>query len=153
MYIVHVGSPYFPKGNAAVQRIRVTYRALREAGFSTLIINKESYSKEPNLKRANRFESIPYVYTSTSLTRPKFWIGFRLNRISGIFGELKILFKRRKKIGAIILYNTSSFSELVYYRVVSKLMGFKLVFQYVEYRSSFKAASLGRKINNYFYSN
>ena len=153
MYIVHVGSPYFPKGNAATQRIRVTYRALKEAGFSTLIINKESYRTDVNLKRANRFEGIPYVYTSTSLTRPKFWVAFRLNRISGIIGELKVLFKRRKKIGAIILYNTSSFSELVYYRLVSTLIGFKLVFQYVEYRSSFKAASPGRKINNYFFDN
>lgn len=153
MYIVHVGSPYFPKGNAAVQRIRNTYRALIEAGFSTLIINKESYRKDLNLKRANRFEGIPYVYTSTSLTRPKFWTAFRLNRISGIFGELKVVFKRRKKIGAIILYNTSSFSELVYYRLVSKLMGFKLVFQYVEYRSSFKDVSPGRRINNYFFDN
>ena len=106
MYIVHVGSPYFPKGNAATQRIRVTYRALKEAGFSTLIINKESYRTDVNLKRANRFEGIPYVYTSTSLTRPRFWVAFRLNRISGIFGELKVLFKRKKKIGAIILYNT-----------------------------------------------
>lgn len=153
MYIVHVGSPYFPKGNAAVQRIRITYRALIEAGFSTLIINKESYRTDVNLKRANRFEGIPYVYTSTSLTRPRYWVAFRLNRISGIFGELKVLFKRRKKIGAIILYNTSSFSELIYYRLVSKLMGFKLVFQYVEYRSSFKTASPGRRINNYFFDN
>ena len=153
MYIVHVGSPYFPEGNAAVQRIRITYRALIEAGFSTLIINKESYRTDVNLKRANRFEGIPYVYTSTSLTRPRYWVAFRLNRISGIFGELKVLFKRRKKIGAIILYNTSSFSELIYYRLVSKLMGFKLVFQYVEYRSSFKAASPGRRINNYFFDN
>ena len=153
MYIVHVGSPYFPEGNAAVQRIRITYRALIEPGFSTLIINKESYRTNVNLKRANRFEGIPYVYTSTSLTRPRYWVAFRLNRISGIFGELKVLFKRRKKIGAIILYNTSSFSELIYYRLVSKFMGFKLVFQYVEYRSSFKAASPGRRINNYFFDN
>lgn len=153
MYIVHVGNPYFPKGNAAVQRMRVTYRALKEAGFSTLIINKESFSKELNLKRANRFEGIPYVYSSIFLTRPTTWISFRLNRISGILGELIILHKRRKKIGAIMLYNTSSFSELVYYRLVSKLMGFKLVFQYVEYRSSFKGGSFGRRINNYFFDN
>ena len=153
MYIVHVGNSYFPKGNAATQRIRVTYRALIEAGFSTLIINSESYRKDVNLKRANRFEGIPYVYTSTSLTRPKFWIAFRLNRISGIFGELKVLFNRRKKIGALIFYKTSSFSELLYYRLVSKIMGFKLVFQYVEYRSSFEGASLVRKINNYFFDN
>ena len=153
MYIVHVGSPYFPKGNAAVQRIRVTYRALIEAGFSTLIINRESYRNDVNLKRANRFEGIPYVYTSASLTRPKFWIVFRLNRISGIFGELIVLFKRRKTIGALIFYKTSSFSELLYYRLVSKFMGFKLVFQYVEYRSSFNGASLGRRINNYFFDN
>ena len=153
MYIVHVGSPYFPKGNAAVQRIRNTYLALIEAGFSTLIINKESYRKDINLKRANRFEGIPYVYTSTSLTRPRLWVAFRLNRISGIFGELNVLFKRRKTIGAIIFYKTSSFSELVYYRLVSKLMGFKLVFQYVEYRSSFEGVSLGRRVNNFFFDN
>ncbi|MEP7108286.1 MAG: glycosyltransferase [Ferruginibacter sp.] len=151
MYIVHVGNPYFPEGNAAVQRMRITYRALKEAGFSTLIINKESYRKEPDLKRANRFEGIPFVFTSTSLTKPKLWIAFRWNRLSGVLGELNLLFKRRKTIGAIILYNTSSFTELLYYRLVSWLMGFKLVFQYVEYRSSIRVASPARRISNYLF--
>ncbi|MFT3680270.1 MAG: hypothetical protein QM791_08340 [Ferruginibacter sp.] len=153
MYIVHVGSSYFPKGNAAVQRIRVTYRALNEAGFSTLIINKETHRSENNMKRVNRFEGIPYVYTTAAVSRPKSWIASRFNRLTGIVGELKLLFKLRRKIGSVILYNTSSFSELLYYRLLSWLLNFKLVFQYVEFRSSFVGSSAGRKINNYLFDN
>lgn len=148
MYIVHVGSSYFPKGNAAVQRIRFTYRAIQEAGFSPLIINKESTQQGTGIKRANRFDGIPYVFTSLKLSKPSSRIVNKLNKISGLLGELKLLFKKRAKISAAILYNTSSISELIYYRIISKLFGFKLVFQYVEYRSSFEKDSLINSAND-----
>ena len=148
MYIVHAGASYFPKGNAAVQRIRFTYKAIQEAGFTALIINKESNEQGSNLKRVNRFDGIPYIFTSAALSKPSSRITNKLNKISGVLGELKLLFKKRKKIHAVILYNTSSFSELIYYRIISGLFGFKLVFQYVEYRSSFEKDSFLNSIND-----
>lgn len=152
MYIVHVGSFYFPKGNAAVQRIRFTYKTVQAAGFSPLVINKECYETSPQ-KRTNKFEGIPYVYTSSSLYRPSNKVSRKLNHFSGVIGELKLLFKRRKKIASIVLYNTSSFTELLYYRFISKLLGFKLVFQYVEYRSSFEKDSFTARLNDKIFDN
>lgn len=153
MYIVHVGASYFPKGNAAVQRVRFTYRAVQEAGYSPLIINKECNTDGKNLKRANRFDGLPYVYTTSVLRRPSTKVTRKLNSISGLLGEFKLLFKRRKKISAVILYNTSSFSELIYYRIISRLLGFKLVFQYVEYRSSFADRSFFNRLNDKLFDN
>lgn len=153
MYIVHVGASYFPSGNAAVQRIRFTYRAVQAAGFSPLIINKEFNEEKPRAKRVNKFDGIPFVFTPSSLSKPANKISRKLQHYSGVFGELKLLFKRRKKIASIILYNTSSFTELLYYRVVSKLFGFKLVFQYVEYRSSFEKKSFTERLNDKVFDN
>ncbi len=136
MYIVHLGFSGFPVGNAAVQRVRFTYRAVQQAGFTPLIINKQStHTKTSYTQHANRFDGLLFADTSPSITRPVSFIKRNTNKLEGILNELGLLYKRRKKIKAGILY-TSSFSELVYYRIVSKLLGFKLVIQYVEHRSS-----------------
>ncbi len=154
MIIVHVGASSFPVGTASVQRIRATYKSIKQAGFTPLIINKESLRKDNNLvKRVSRFDGIPYVYTSTVLSRPDSFVVRNLNKITGKAAEIKLLIRKRKKIGAAILYNTSSFRELLYYRLLSWLLGFKLVFQYVEFRSSFKDSSPLRKFNNYLFDN
>lgn len=105
------------------------------AGFSTLIINKNSPDAKNNLKRTGRFEGIPYVYTSARTSRPDKFIPRNLNKLSGFVGEFNLLRKKRKTIQAAILY-TPSFFELVYYRALSAVFRFKLVIQYVEFRSS-----------------
>ena len=153
MYIVHVGASYFPSGNAAVQRIRFTYRAVQAAGFRPLIINKEFNEEKPRAKRVNKFDGIPFVFTPSSLRKPANKVSRQRQHYSGVLGELKLLFKRRKKIASLILYNTSSFSELLYYRIVSKLFGFKMVFQYVEYRSSFAKKSFTERLNDKIFDN
>ena len=108
------------------------------AGFSTLIINKTSPDAKNNPGKAGHFEGIPYVYTSVHASRPDKFIPRSLNKISGYVGEFALLKKKRKTIQAAILY-TSSFFELVYYRLLSAVFRFKLVIQYVEFRSSIHA--------------
>jgi glycosyltransferase involved in cell wall biosynthesis len=148
MYIVHLGSSYFPRGNAAVQRIRFTYRAISEAGYSPLVILKESNYTSSELRRVNHFDGIPYIFTSYQINRAGNKVTRKLNNYSGLLGELKLLFKKRKQIDTAILYNISSITELVYYTIVSKLLGFKLAFQYVEYRSAFEDSPFMLRTND-----
>ncbi len=136
MYIVHVGFSGFPVGNAAVQRVRSTYKAVKLAGFTPLIINKQSLHKQVSYtKRVNRFDGLIFLDTSPVLTKPNSFIKRNTNKIQGLIAEFRLLYNRRKNIKAAIAY-TASFSELVYYWVISKILGFKLVIQYVELRSS-----------------
>ncbi|HMO60624.1 MAG TPA: glycosyltransferase [Ferruginibacter sp.] len=148
MYIIHLGSSNFPKGNAAMQRIRFTYRALKEAGYSTLVIVKESNYKKGEQRRIGHLENIPYIATSYQLYRAGTKVTRKLNNLTGLIGEFILLVKKRRQIDAAILYNVSSIIELIYYRIISKMLGFKLAFQYVEYRSSFQGSSLYRRTND-----
>lgn len=135
MYIVHIGVSCFPANNATAQRIRFTFKAVKEAGYTPLIINKQSiYSKLVSKKKINKFDGLIYLYTSPVLERPDGFVKRNINKLRGIISELILLYKKRKEIDSAILY-TPYFSDLFYYRIVSKILGFKLVIQYVEYLS------------------
>lgn len=135
MYIIHLGSSGFPYGNAQIQRIRLTFKSLKLAGYNPLIINKQCITEIQS--KVNRYQGIPYVSTSVSKMRHDNFIGRNLNKLSGIFGEINLLTRKRKKISTAIYYN-SSFLELIHYRILSRLLGFKLLIQYVEFRSDIK---------------
>jgi glycosyltransferase involved in cell wall biosynthesis len=154
MYIVHLGSSGFPEGNAATQRIRFTFKAVKQAGFTPIIVNKQSIHLNVGYKKnTNRFDGLIFLDTSPLLTRPSAFIKRNINKIQGLVGELMFLYKRRKKIKSAIFY-TEYFSELVYYRILSKLFGFSLVIQYVEYRSSIaNRNSFITKINDKLFDN
>ena len=149
MYIVHVGWSGFPKGNAAIQRIRFTFKAIKQAGFVPLIMSKQSMDQSVGYKHhVNRFDGLIFIATSPVLTRPPFFFKRNINKFQGIWAEMMLLYRRRKKINSVIFY-TQYFSELVYYRMLSKFFGFKLVIQYVEYRSSIAGRdSFFTKIND-----
>ena len=153
LFIIHLGFSGFPIGNAEVQRIKLNFRSLKLAGFFPLIINKYSINTSPGRKRLNRVEGIPYVYTSKSVNRPDSFLKRNLNKMSGLVGEFSLLRRKGKKINTAILY-TPNFVELVYYRILSKMLGFKLIIQYVEYRSSieYRLKSVYR-FNDWLYDN
>jgi len=136
MYIIHLGFSGFPVGNAAIQRVRFTFKAVQQAGFTPLIINKQStHQKVAYKKNINRFDGLIFLDTSPILTKPPEFLKRNINKVQGLLREIKLLYSRRKKIKAAILY-TPGFVELLYYRVLSGLLGFSLVIQYVEHRSS-----------------
>ena len=133
--VVHLGISGFPFGYAPIQRIRLVFKALKLGGFFPLIISKNSLHAKRDIKRIARYDGLPYVNTSRELRRPDNFFLRNLNKLSGIAGELILLFKIRKDVVAAILY-TPSFHELVYYRILSGVLRFKLIIQYVEFRSS-----------------
>jgi len=135
MFIIHLGSSGFPFGNAQTQRIRLTFKALKLAGSNPLIINKHSLHQIENTKKIDRYQGIPYISTSLKRSRSEGFFSRNLNKFSGYLGEIKLLTKKRKSIHTAIYYD-SSFLDLVYYRIVSKILGFRLVIQYVELRSA-----------------
>jgi hypothetical protein len=136
MYIIHLGFSGFPTGNAAVQRVKSTFKAIKYAGYTPVIINKQSVHKKVDYnKRVNRFEDLIFIDTSPVLIKQDSFIKRNLNKLQGIINEFGLLRSKKKKIHSAIFY-ASSFYELMYYRLLSKLFGFNLVIQYVEHRSS-----------------
>ncbi len=152
MYVIHLGETGFPHGNATIQRILFTFKALQLGGARTLILNKFSPHRKEE-KRVSRFDGVPYVNLSWSIKKPEGRLPATLNKISGIIHELFFLVKKRKQIGAGILY-TGSFWYLVYYRTLSRILNFKLVIQYVEFRSSIgQRQNLRFKLNDRLFDN
>lgn len=136
MFIIHLGSSGFPQETTAIiQRIKLTHKGLKLAGCNPLIISKHSLNQKEKNNRLNRSYGIPYILTSILLTRPDNFIIRKLNRISGYIGELILLVKKRKSIHAAI-FSGPSFIELVHYRLLSKILHFKLIVQYVELSSA-----------------
>ena len=131
MYIIHLGFAGFPKGLASVQRTLFTFKGLKNAGANPIIINKISHNQYTNNYKVKRYKDIIYVNTSFLNSKPDTFIKRNLNKISGYVGELKFLFKKRKKIDSAILYS-SYFLEYLYYFLLSRIFRFKLLIQYVE---------------------
>jgi len=158
MYIIHLGSSGFPSESAQMQRIKLIFLSLKTVGYSPLVINKHSVNKIVNLKRVGRFQDIVYIFTSLFISRPDNFFIRNFNKMTGYYGEIKILIKKRKDIKAGIFYSPSII-ELLYYRIISKILRFKLIVQCVELRSSihYNKRLLLRHINDklfdslYFY--
>jgi len=134
MYIVHLGYSGFPGGSSTMKRILLTFKAIKSGAYTPLIINKYSYHRIENATRIARFQGVPLINTSPSGSRPDSLLWRNLNKILGFFGEFLLLIKKRKKIRTAIFYG-SSILELIYYRLLSKILNFKLVIHYVEFRS------------------
>ncbi|MFP4290577.1 MAG: glycosyltransferase family 4 protein [Cyclobacteriaceae bacterium] len=150
-YIIHVGIAGFPIGFAAINRIKHTLEALSLSGFDTLAISKRNLQDRSHLKKAGRTAKVAYVNTSFFSTKQKSFIAKRIDQISGLIGELILLFKKKKRTHAFIYYGTS-FIELCYYRLLSFFLGAKLFVQYVEYRSSFEnRMGIHKRINDFFF--
>ena len=153
MYIIHIGISGFPQGNAEIQRIRFTFKSLLLAGFNAVIINKASLHQSGSSKHVSKFDGIVFVNTSIKARRPNSFILRSLNKLSGFIFEFNFLFKKRNQIRAAIFYSPS-FWELMYYSFLSQILNFKLVIQYVEFRSSIPSRKqLFTRLNDFLFDN
>ena len=93
-------------------------------------------------------DGIDYVYTCGTPYRSDSFIKRNLTKLVGGVREVFLLLSlaRQRKIDVAILY-TAHFSTLLYYRGWSKLLGFPLVMNYVEYRSAFTTSSRRSKVS------
>src|SRR5579872_4156744 len=137
MFVLHLGISGFPKGNAPIQRLKLTFKALKSAGLFPLIINKYSIHVNPakTNQRICRSDGLFYINASYLPYKPLNFLSRTLNKLSGNFTEFLFLLRHKNRIQSAIFYGPG-FGELLYYRALSKLFGFKLIIQYVELRSA-----------------
>lgn len=151
--IVHLGIAGFPHSVtlAPVQRSYLIYKGLVEAGADVLYINtipQASSSDTFSDAAQGSLNGIDYVYTSGSPYRSSKFLLRNLTKLKGLINEARLLYGlyRQKKLDVAILY-TSQFWVLLYYRCWSKLLGFPIVMNYVEYRSSFKTTDTNNRLS------
>jgi glycosyltransferase involved in cell wall biosynthesis len=137
--VLYLGYSEFPYGYAEFQKLLLISKALVYEGASVKVIGSHSSHnsvRHPGLKKIGHFQGIMYIYSSGKPYRNSNF--FKRNIIKPFEKLLEsiLIFKlnRRDKIDAAIV-STQIFRHLFYYRILSRLLGFKILFNYVEYRS------------------
>jgi glycosyltransferase involved in cell wall biosynthesis len=156
-YIVYLGSSGFPYGLAENQKVILISKSLLLTGNDVTIICHSavrSRINHPDIKVSGNFENIDYVYTAGSPFRNNNFIKRNLLLIKGIISEFFLLkrMKRDNKLDFAIL-NTHNFYKILYYFIISKLIGFKTILNYVEFFSGVKKKwfQIGMWLNDKLY--
>lgn len=153
-HIVFLGKAGFPIGLAEVQRMTLMARAMCYEGMNvTVICRKGTWEKNQNIKfgKKGSYEGIDYIYTSKSVFRPKGFINRNVQKLIGIYGEFRYLRRLRKddKINAAIISNRSII-HILRYSILSVILNFPIVLNYVEMASSMQdRTGFFTKMNDY----
>ncbi len=155
-HVVYLGETTFPIGFGAIQRLIMVSKALIDAGASVNVINRKGTfdpDKKVDVPIKGEFEGIPYIYTSGSIYRPKSFIVRNWQKIVGAFREWAYLKKLKQEgkvdVGIVSCY---SFTQVLLYRIYSKLLGFPIAYNYGEWASAIEhRRGLRNRINDYFY--
>ena len=151
---VFLGFSEFPYGLAEVQKIILISKSLILTGNNVTVICKNgchNKTDRPELNVSGIYEGINYIYASGSCFRNDHFFKRRLNEIKGKINEFLLLRKSKlnNKLDFAIL-STRSFYEILYYYILSKIFGFKIILNYVEYYSSMKKKNfqIGKRLND-----
>ncbi|MHA1381326.1 MAG: glycosyltransferase [Candidatus Helarchaeota archaeon] len=155
-FIVWLGESGFPYGLAAIRRSLLISKSLVEVGVNVTVINRigvHNPGVNINLERKGIYEGINYIYTSGTPYRPGNFVKRNLLKIVGFINELKFLrlIHDKKELDAAIV-STMQFSTILLYRIISKVLNFPLILNYVELNSAIiTRKNILYKINDYFY--
>ncbi|SHJ60729.1 glycosyltransferase [Pseudozobellia thermophila] len=156
--IVFLGDTGFPNGWAAVQRVTLLGRSLINVGCEVRVVCRLGVWKK-DLKtdygKEGVHEGIPYKYTVDSPFRPDNSFVRKYQKAKGLVGEFFYLveLKRKGKLDAVIL-STLNFNDSLRYKIYSIIMGFPIVFNFVEMSSALKRrSSLSMRISDWLMEN
>jgi glycosyltransferase involved in cell wall biosynthesis len=145
---VHIGISGFPMGPAAINKCKALYGSLLAYNVEFLIINNRpihAVSSGYKIEQLGAVDGMPYVYTTLSPYKSNSFIFRRLSNLTGRLREALLLIKLgfQNRIDIAFYYPTNgSFLEIIFFRLLSKIFGFKIIAHYVEYRSGFSQGNM-----------
>jgi glycosyltransferase involved in cell wall biosynthesis len=155
--IVYLGYSSFPYGLAEFQKILLISKALVYEGVSVKVIGSSGSNSPklyPNMKKVGHFQGIVYLY---SWGTPYRISGFLKRNIRKPFEkvlEFMALYKinKKDKIDAAII-SSMNFRNVILYRLFSRILGFKILLNFVEHNSSMAhhGKSIGIRINDHLF--
>ena len=152
MNILFVGSRGIPKmGTAEDMRLTFFANAISDKNDIT-IINRYSSALEHKLGDLHLANNIRVREIINSKKTGSF-ITKALLFLSVLYEPFVIISEnKRKKVQVLHLY-TGHYIDMLLYRIISKLLKIKVVYQYVEYRSEIKRSGLYHRINGWLCDN
>jgi glycosyltransferase involved in cell wall biosynthesis len=155
--VVYLGLDDFPLGLAETQKVRLVSRALIGQGCRVSLVSRwwssGRWRDTSGLKPSGTFEGIEYLNASGHLYRPGSWLERKRARLRGLAGEIRAL-ARLHSVGHCDLgiVSTGTFSRVIYYRLLSWLLGFPLVLHLVEdYEAMFRDAPWKKRLNAWLF--
>lgn len=153
VHVVYLGETGFPYGMAAIQRQLLISMGLVEAGAEMLVISNKGVHdlNDRSVEAKGKFENVPYIYTSGTPYRPQSFGKRNLLKLTGLFNELQLLvqLKRSGKLQYAIVA-TMRFQSILLYFLISRVLGFKVLLNYVEKNSSITTrTSFNDRINDW----
>ena len=152
--VIFLGFSDFPYGLAEAQKIILISKSLLFSGNNvTVICRNGSYliGEKPALKAKGSYENIEYVYASGNCFRDESFFKRRLFELKGKINELLLLRKKKKqkRLDYAIL-STCSFSSIIFYYLLGKILKFKLILNYVEFYSAIhkKKSEVFKRLND-----
>ena len=144
--IIFIDYPNFPFGISAAQnKLRFMVQCIISANYFT-----EIYSLNKNKPISNRFKgfykNVRFVFFGKKNTN------FLISYFTSFFKEL--LFLKRKsnqKKQKIIIIHYTWFPLLLYYRIISLILGYKLIIHIMEWHVSIKTNKLIKRFNDFLF--
>ncbi len=154
--VVWLGESGFPYGLAAIQKTIIVGDALIREGARFTVINRKGVlepGKYQDFKPEGAFEGIHYIYTSGITHRPKNFIVRNVMKLKGTLNEYLYLSKMRSEGKRLIaILSNLNFVQSLLYMIYGKILGFPLVYLYVEMASEMKHRdSTMIKLNDYLF--
>lgn len=153
-HIVYLGETGFPFGLAPIQRQRLLSKGLVNAGAKVLIISNKGVwnaNRQNSLPSTGTWEGVDYIYSSGEVFRRPEFLQRNFMKMKGLWKEFRMLInlKRSKRLDAAIVA-TMRFQSIFYYYLLSRLLKFKVLLNYVEYSSAISSRTqLFDRINDY----
>lgn len=152
--ILYLGYSGFPYGLAELQRILLISKALVYEGANVKVIGSRGLHNRvlhPDLKKIGHSQGIIYIYSSGTPFRSSSF--FKRNMIKPFEKMLEFIvlyqLNKRDKIDAAII-STMNFGHLLFYKILSIFLGFKIILNFVELNSSIVTRKgIKFKINDY----
>ena len=158
LHVVYLGEVGFPYGLASIQKMILISKALISEGVKVTVINRKGAfdeNKPLDLPLKGEFEGIHYKYTSGNIYKPSGFLKRNIQKLKGIIGEFNYLrkLKKNKELDAGII-SCYHFGQVLLYRIYSFMLGFPVVYNYVEMASAMvHRRGVVRKINDYLFEN
>lgn len=147
MNILFVALPGVPKRSRACD-IRLTFFANMLAKKNDVtILNRYAAKQSLRIKETQLSDSVNVVELIEPRKTGKLFT-ILLYVLSVLYEPLKIiLLSSKKKVDVIHVYS-GHYLDYLYYYIISRLVGAKVIYQYVEYRTAFKPRGLYHKLNS-----
>jgi glycosyltransferase involved in cell wall biosynthesis len=149
LHVAFCGLSGFPVSTAAsVNKMTAMARGLAEAGCEVSIINRKGVI-DPKRGLEDRPEGehqgLRYYTAGGTLLRPKGFAKRNFLKVFGMFQEVALLMRLKRQRGLdVVVLDTPYLGVIMLYWLLRFLLGYKLVYQYVEMRSEIRKPGKGR---------